>query len=48
MAALDVIRNANPDVVILDWTLPVISGPQVIRIVRDPACSRSRICRSSC
>jgi two-component system chemotaxis response regulator CheY len=36
LAALDVIRSANPDVAILDWDLPVLSGPQVIRIVRSP------------
>src|SRR5713226_8296395 len=27
LAALDVIRTANPDVVLLDWDLPVLSGP---------------------
>lgn len=36
VAALDVIRGANPDVAILDWDLPVLNGPQVIRIVRSP------------
>lgn len=36
VAALDVIRSANPDVAIIDWDLPVLSGPQVIRIVRSP------------
>jgi len=36
VAALDIIRNANPDVLILDWELPVLSGPQVVRIVRSP------------
>jgi len=36
VAALDIIRNANPDVAFLDWNLPVIDGPQVIRIVRTP------------
>ena len=36
VSALDIIRNANPDVAILDWTLPVLNGPQVIRIVRSP------------
>ena len=36
VAALDVIRNANPDVAIMDWALPVLNGPQVIRIVRSP------------
>ena len=36
VAALDVIRSANPDIAILDWTLPVLSGPQVLKIVRSP------------
>ena len=36
VAALDIIRNANPDVAIIDWDLPVLSGPQVVRIVRSP------------
>lgn len=35
-AALDVIRNTNPDVAIIDWDLPVLSGPQVVKIVRSP------------
>jgi two-component system chemotaxis response regulator CheY len=36
VVALDIIRNANPDVAILDWDLPVLSGSQVVRIVRSP------------
>lgn len=36
VAALDIIRTANPDIAILDWELPVLSGPQVIKIVRSP------------
>ena len=36
VAALDIIRTANPDVAIIDWDLPVLSGPQVVRIVRSP------------
>jgi two-component system chemotaxis response regulator CheY len=36
LVALDVIRNANPDVVLLDWDLPVLSGPQIMHIVRSP------------
>lgn len=36
VAALDVIRSANPDVAIIDWDLPVLSGPQVVKIVRSP------------
>src|SRR5262245_5564351 len=36
VAALDVIRSANPDVLIIDWEVPVLTGPQVTRIVRSP------------
>jgi CheY-like chemotaxis protein len=36
VAALDVIRTANPDVAIMEWDLPVLSGAQVIKIVRSP------------
>lgn len=36
VAALDIIRTADPDVAILDWDLPVLSGAQVVRIVRSP------------
>jgi CheY-like chemotaxis protein len=36
LAALEVIRSANPDVLLLDWDLPALSGPQVMRIIRAP------------
>jgi two-component system, chemotaxis family, chemotaxis protein CheY len=36
VAALDAIRSANPDVAIIDWELPVLSGLQVVKIVRSP------------
>ena len=36
LAALDVIRTANPDIVLLDWDLPVLSGLQIMHIVRSP------------
>jgi two-component system chemotaxis response regulator CheY len=36
VAALDTIRTANPDVAILDWEMPLMSGHDVIRIVRSP------------
>jgi CheY-like chemotaxis protein len=36
VAALDIIRTGNPDIAILDWDLPVLSGPQVVKIVRSP------------
>jgi two-component system chemotaxis response regulator CheY len=36
VVALDVIRNVNPDVMLMDWDIPVLSGPQVMHIVRSP------------
>jgi two-component system, chemotaxis family, chemotaxis protein CheY len=36
VAALDVIRTANPDVAIVDWDMPLVSGQDLIRIVRSP------------
>jgi two-component system, chemotaxis family, chemotaxis protein CheY len=36
VAALDVFRTANPDVAILDWDMPLVSGQDLIRIVRSP------------
>src|SRR5271170_1473267 len=36
IAALDMIRTMAPDVVILDWEMPLLSGPELVRIVRSP------------
>ena len=36
IAALDAIRNVNPDIMILEWNLPVLDGPEVMRVVRSP------------
>jgi len=36
IAALDSIRTVAPDVVILDWEMPLLSGPELVRIVRSP------------
>ena len=36
IAALDMIRTVGPDVVILDWEMPLLSGPELVRIVRSP------------
>src|SRR5579864_1586573 len=36
IAALDVIRTLAPDVVILDWEMPLLSGAELVRIVRSP------------
>src|SRR2546423_256632 len=34
-AALDAIATFNPDVMILDWGLPVINAAEVLRMVRS-------------
>ena len=36
LLALEAIRSTNPDVVFLDWDTPVLSGPQIMHIVRSP------------
>ena len=36
LVAIEAIRSHNPDVVILDWDTPVLSGPQIMQIVRSP------------
>ena len=36
VAALDKIRETSPDVVILDWEMPLLNGPDLVRIVRSP------------
>src|SRR5215831_1709772 len=36
IAALDSIREDPPDVVVLDWEMPLLNGPELVRIVRSP------------
>lgn len=36
LAALEAIRTCDPDLMLLDWDLPVLDGMEVIRIVRSP------------
>ncbi len=36
LAALELIRTCDPDVVLLDWDMPVLNGMEVMRIVRSP------------
>jgi CheY-like chemotaxis protein len=33
---LDAIRTTTPDVVLLDWEMPLLSGAELVRIVRSP------------
>ena len=49
VGALDAIRAVNPDVMIMDWEMPILDGREVMRIVRARRTSiPSRTCRSSC
>lgn len=36
LAALEAIRTFDPDVMFIDWDMPVLSGIEVMRIVRSP------------
>ena len=36
IAALELIREVSPDVIILDWEMPLLNGPELVRIVRSP------------
>src|SRR4029077_12839789 len=36
LAALEQIRNCDPDVMLLDWDMPVLNGMEVMHIVRSP------------
>jgi CheY-like chemotaxis protein len=36
IAGLEMIREVSPDVVVLDWEMPMLTGPDLVRIVRSP------------
>ena len=36
IAGLDAIRTVAPDLVVLDWELPLLNGAEFVRIVRSP------------
>jgi DNA-binding response OmpR family regulator len=36
IAGLDALRTCAPDIVILDWELPLLNGAEFVRIVRSP------------
>jgi CheY-like chemotaxis protein len=36
LAAIDIISHGSPDVMLLDWDMPVLSGPQILHMVRSP------------
>jgi DNA-binding response OmpR family regulator len=35
-AGLELIRTVKPDVVILDWQMPGLDGPSIVRMIRSP------------
>jgi CheY-like chemotaxis protein len=36
LAALEIIRIFDPDIMVIEWDMPVLNGPEVMRIVRSP------------
>jgi two-component system chemotaxis response regulator CheY len=36
IAGIESIKAFDPDIVVLDWDLPLLSGPEVVRIIRAP------------
>jgi two-component system chemotaxis response regulator CheY len=36
IAGIELIRTVSPDIVILDWELPLLNGAEFMRIVRSP------------
>ena len=36
ITALDTLRTVGPDVVLLDWEMPLLNGAELVRIVRSP------------
>jgi CheY-like chemotaxis protein len=36
LAALEIVRSADPDVMVLERDVPVLSGPELLRIMRSP------------
>jgi two-component system, chemotaxis family, chemotaxis protein CheY len=36
IAGLEAIRSVQPDLVILDWEMPLLNGAELVRIVRSP------------
>jgi CheY-like chemotaxis protein len=36
IAGMEQIRAVSPDVIVLDWEMPLLNGPELVRIVRSP------------
>jgi two-component system chemotaxis response regulator CheY len=44
LAGFEAIKTLDPDVVILDWDLPLLNGAELVRIVRTPGMlAKSRV-----
>ncbi|WP_036489918.1 response regulator [Pseudovibrio exalbescens] len=35
-AGLEALDRANPDILILDWVMPILDGPDMVRMIRTP------------
>ena len=47
-AGLEATLKLAPDLIIVDWDMPVLDGLQFIQMVRSPGEFRPRTCPSSC
>ena|SRR5579872_2605766 len=36
LAGFEALKNFDPDIVLVDWDLPLLNGPELVRIVRTP------------
>jgi two-component system, chemotaxis family, chemotaxis protein CheY len=36
LTVIEAIRTIDPDVMILDWNIPMLSAPEIMRIIRSP------------
>lgn len=36
LAALEVVRTFDPDVMVLNWNMPILSGLELLRVIRSP------------
>jgi two-component system, OmpR family, phosphate regulon response regulator PhoB len=39
--ALEILANINPDLILMDWMLPDLSGPELIKIIRRSAIQKN-------
>jgi two-component system chemotaxis response regulator CheY len=48
IAGLEALRTCEPDVVVLDWEMPLLDGAEFVRIVRSPGVFPMPTFQSSC